>query len=212
MQRSNSAINTDTLVIDNVEYNQNNIMEAWRIHFENLATPNLDENKFDLERNSLCTIQNDTIAEVTANKVKIPPATEAEVKQAIRKLNNGKAADENGIQAEHFKFANAELATEICSIINQIFEELNIPDILKRGILTPVLNFSKIIESVIKERLEKQLSPTQNPLQRGFTEHASSKFTAFIASETILIYKKFNRDLELLTVDAEKHLIPSTMT
>jgi hypothetical protein len=36
MQRSNSAINTDTLVIDNVEYNPNNIMEAWRIHFENL--------------------------------------------------------------------------------------------------------------------------------------------------------------------------------
>ena len=103
------------------------------------------------------------------------------------------------------------------------YEELNIPDILKRGILTPVLKkkkdntlpgnyrgivvtntFSKIIESVIKERLEKHLSPTQYPLQRGFTEHASSKFTAFIASETILIYKKFNRDLELLTVDAEK--------
>jgi hypothetical protein len=69
-------------------------MEAWRIHFENLATPNLDEDKFDLEQNSLCTIQNDIIAEVIANKVKIPPATEA--KQAIRKLNNGKAADENG--------------------------------------------------------------------------------------------------------------------
>ena len=133
MQRSNSAINTDTLVIDNVENNQSNIMEAWRKHFENLATPSLDENKFDLERNSLCTIQNDIIAEVTANKVKIPPATEAEVKQAIRKLNNGKAADENGIQAEHSKFANAELATEICSIINQIFEELNIPDNLKSG-------------------------------------------------------------------------------
>jgi hypothetical protein len=57
---------------------------------------------------------------LTANKVKIPPATEAEVKQAIRKLNNGKAADENGIQAEHFKFANAELATEICSVLGQI--------------------------------------------------------------------------------------------
>ena len=118
-------------------------MEAWRIHFENLATPSLDENKFDLERNSLCTIQNDIIAEVTANKVKIPPATEAEVKQAIRKLNNEKVADENGIQTEHFKFANAELATEICSIINQIFEELNIPDNLKSGILTPVLKKKK---------------------------------------------------------------------
>jgi hypothetical protein len=60
--------------------------------------------------------------------------------------------------------------------------------------------------------IEKQLSPTQNPLQRGFTEHASSKFTAFIASETILMYKQFNQDLELLAVDAKKHLIPSTMT
>ena len=54
-------------------------MEAWRIHFENLATPSLEENKFDLERNSLCTIQNDLIAEATANKEKITPATEAEV-------------------------------------------------------------------------------------------------------------------------------------
>jgi hypothetical protein len=35
------------------------------------------------------------------------------------------------------------LATEICSITNQIFEELNIPDILKRGILTPVLKKKK---------------------------------------------------------------------
>jgi hypothetical protein len=43
----------------------------------------------------------------------------------------------------HFKFANAELATEICSITNQIFEELNIPDTLKRGILTPVLKKKK---------------------------------------------------------------------
>jgi hypothetical protein len=42
--------------------------------------------------------------------VNISPATEAEVKQAIRKLNNEKVADENGIQTEHFKFANAELA------------------------------------------------------------------------------------------------------
>jgi hypothetical protein len=61
-------------------------------------------------------------------------------------------------------------------------EELNIPDNLKSGILTSVLKkkkdktlpgnyrgivvtnmFSKNIESVIKELLKKQLSPTQNP-------------------------------------------------
>ena len=48
------------------------------------------------------------------------------------------------------------------------------------------------------------VSPKYVACYWGFTEHASSKFTAFIALETILIYKKFNRDLELLTVDAEK--------
>jgi hypothetical protein len=74
---------------------------------------------------------------------------------------------------------------------------------MKSGILTPILKkgkdkniprnyrgivvtntFSKILESIIKDRLEEQLKKTQNPLQRGFAEKASSKFTAFITAET----------------------------
>jgi hypothetical protein len=132
-------------------------MEAWRIHFENLAIPNLDENKFDLERISLCTIQNDIIAEVTANKVKIPPATEAEVTQAIRKLNNGKAADENGIQAEHFKFANAELATEICNITNQILACFTSASVAG-GIFTLLAVTSAMMSFCIVQRLFRSRS------------------------------------------------------
>ena len=82
---------------------------------------------------------------------------------------------------------------------------------MKTGILTPVLKkgkdnnipgnyrgivvtntFSKILESIIKDRLEEQLKKTQNPLQRGFTEKAPSKFTAFITAETIALYRKLN--------------------
>jgi hypothetical protein len=67
-------------------------------------------------------------------------------------------------------------------------------DSMKSGILTPILKkgkdknipgnyrgivvtntFSKILESIIKDRLEEQLKKTQNPIQRGFTEKASSK-------------------------------------
>ena len=70
---------------------------------------------------------------------------------------------------------------------------------LKSGILTPILTkgkdktipenyrgimvtntFSKILESIVRDRLEEQLKETQNPLQRGFTEKSSSKFTAFV--------------------------------
>jgi hypothetical protein len=94
---------------------------------------------------------------------------------------------------------------------------------MKSGILTPILKkgkdknipgnyrgivvtntFSKILESIIKDRLEEQLKKTQNPLQRGFTEKASSKFTAFITAETIALYRKLNMELEVLTLDAEK--------
>jgi hypothetical protein len=90
-------------------------------------------------------------------------------------LNTGKSADENGIHAEHFRNAKEELAPLLCEIINQIFQDLDIPDSMKSGILTPILKkgkdknipgnyrgivvtntFSKILESIIKDRLEEQ--------------------------------------------------------
>jgi retron-type reverse transcriptase len=72
-----------------------------------------------------------------------------------------------------------------------------------RGIVV-TNTFSKILESIIKDRLEEQLKKTQNPLQRGFTEKASSKFTAFITAERIALFRKLNMELEVLTLDAEK--------
>jgi hypothetical protein len=59
--------------------------------------------------------------------------------------------------------------------------------------------FPKILESIIKDRLEEQLKKTQNSLQRGFTEKAYSKFTAFITAERIALYKKLNMELEVFT-------------
>ncbi|VDI30959.1 Hypothetical predicted protein [Mytilus galloprovincialis] len=139
------------------------------------------------------------------------------------KLNTGKASDENGIVSEHYIHAIDVITDEITDIINQIFEELDVPQSLKNGILTPVLKkkkdktipgnyrgivvtsiFSKIFETIIKDRLEPELFPSQNTLQRGFTEGASSLFTAFIVSETTMLYKFLKIVLELLTLDAEK--------
>ena len=72
--------------------------------------------------------------------------------------------------------------------------------------------FSKILESIIRDRLEEQLKETQNPLQRGFTEKSFSKFTAFIMTETTVIYKKkLHTELEVLALDAEKAFNTSTV-
>ncbi|CAG2189456.1 unnamed protein product [Mytilus edulis] len=210
-------------ILGNKAFEGEKILSAWQTHFETLGTPNFDENIFDLERLELSKLQNNIIPELDIQKEEITKATPTEIESAIRKLNTGKASDENGIVSEHYIHAIDVITDEITDIINQIFEELDVPQSLKNGILTPVLKkkkdktipgnyrgivvtsiFSKIFETIIKDRLEPELFPSQNTLQRGFTEGSSSLFTAFIVSETSMLYKFLKIVLELLTLDAEK--------
>ena len=67
-----------------------------------------------------------------------------------------------------------------------------------------ILTCSKILESILKDRFEEQFKTTQNPLQRGFTEKSSSKFSAFILSDAIAIFCNTGCDLEVLALDAGK--------
>jgi hypothetical protein len=51
-----------------------------------------------------------------------------------------------------------------------------------RGI-TVTNKCSRIVESILKDRLENKLSPTQNRLQIGFTDRVSHLNIAFIVTE-----------------------------
>ncbi|CAC5396047.1 unnamed protein product [Mytilus coruscus] len=167
-QRSKLDINTDILYIGNQTFEGENILSAWQTHFETLGTPNFDENIFDLERLKLSKLQNKIISELDLQNKEITKATPTEIESVIRKLNTGKASDENRIVSEHY------------------------------------IHAIDIFETVINDRLEPELFPSQKTLQRGFTEGASSLFTAFIVSETTMLYKFLKIVSELLTLDAEK--------
>jgi hypothetical protein len=86
-------------------------------------------------------------------------------------------------------FANSSFSV----IINKIFRDLDIPEKLKSGVVTPVLKpnkderypgnyrgitvantLSTIVESILKERIEPKLLLIQSKLQRGFTNKSSS--------------------------------------
>ena len=43
MQRSNSNINTDILILDGTKYTEDELMDGWKIHFEKLATPSMND-------------------------------------------------------------------------------------------------------------------------------------------------------------------------
>ena len=73
------------------------------------------------------------------NKTPVAETNEEEITNIIKDLKNNKAADNLGLTAEHLKTAVAEMTTPITNIINSILRQAQVPDILKNGILTPIL-------------------------------------------------------------------------
>ena len=80
----------------------------------------------------------------------------------------------------------------------------SVPDILKSGIITPVYKnkgskmdaknyrgitvlpvIAKILELILRDRLQDAIRQQQNPLQRGFTSKSSPLFCALIIEEFI---------------------------
>ena len=117
------------------------------------------------------------------------------LKDAINSINRRKSADYNNITIEHFFVFRRPDYIQIISIllllINCIFRTGEIPDSLKIGLLSPIyknkgskndaINYrgitvlpvlSKIIESIIKVRIQPNIQNIQNPSQRGFTKGA----------------------------------------
>ncbi|CAC5420311.1 unnamed protein product [Mytilus coruscus] len=121
------------------------------------------------------------------------------------------------------KNAETELLPLILHILNTVTEQLDIPQMLKGGIMTPVLKknkdrqnpanyrgitvtkiFTKILQSVLKSRIDIKIHQIQNQLQRGFTEAIPMIFAAFLASEAIIQSSEDDQEVLLLTLDAEK--------
>jgi hypothetical protein len=218
-QRGGKSQNTKTLIMEHkIADNTDDILNMWKEHFETLSTVDLNQ-KFDYEKYHLCTIRNDIIEHFEKGKVKIEPVKDAEVEKAIKNLKIGKSPDIDGITAEHYKHASTELLPIIVHILNTIVEQLDIPQLLKSGILIPVLKknkdrrnpsnyrgiaVTKILQSILKGRIDKKIEVIQNPLQRGFTEAVSSLLAAFITSEVVLNGLEDNENVLLVTLDAEK--------
>ncbi|CAC5411196.1 unnamed protein product [Mytilus coruscus] len=121
------------------------------------------------------------------------------------------------------KNAETELLPLILHILNTVTQQLDIPQMLKGGIMTPVLKknkdrqnpanyrgitvtkiFTKILQCVLKSRIDIKIHQIQNQLQRGFTEAIPMIFAAFLASEAIIQSNEDDQEVLLLTLDAEK--------
>ena len=122
----------------------------------------------------------------------IQPITEKELKDAINSINRRKFTDYYNtkcIMIEHFLYSEEQIISILLLLINNIFRTGEILDSLKIGLLSPIYKnkrskndaikyrgitvlpiLSKIIESIIKVRIQPNIQNIQNPSQRGFTK------------------------------------------
>ena len=116
----------------------------------------------------------------------------------------GNAADIFGLTTEHFTCTSKELISVLTALLNCIFRVGDLSYSLKLGLLTPILRkkgsytdaknyrgntilpiLSKLLESILRERIKPNIDATQNPMQRGFTKNSSPMTCALILVEYI---------------------------
>lgn len=53
-------------------------------------------------------------------------------------LKSGKNQEPDGLSAEHFKYMPDELLPLLIDIINSVFKDKDVPQVIKKGVMTPV--------------------------------------------------------------------------
>ena len=140
----------------------------------------------------------------------------------MSQLNSKKSADEQGLTAQHLKYSGKVLIEEITDIFNSIIAEGKVPQMIKSGILTPVLKKSKdptlldnyrgiTVTPVLGKLFEITILPRiaenfdQSTLQFGFTKGLSPVMAALIVSESRAEVKmNSSAPLLLVTLDSRK--------
>ena len=187
------------LVVEGEKYSGDDIANGWLKHFKKLAQPGespdqkTDEWSRDVSH----------IFDMCSTQHRMAPVSESDVTAAVKDLNNNKANDINGMAAEHLKFCSTKVIALLTKVINFFRHHNYLPDKHKVGKLSPVYKkldpinpfnhrgitvldiFCKIYEKLIKPESDPIFLPTQNKLQRGFTEDTSPLLAGLMLQEQI---------------------------
>ncbi|CAC5382698.1 unnamed protein product [Mytilus coruscus] len=163
---------------------EQNVMEGFKLHFRNLATPEESTVLENRQYHQEVEYEIGLITEIVKDKKNIPPTTLEELQKTIKSFNKGKSADIYGIIVEHILHAGKNLEWLLLNLINITFKEGKVPDMLKVGLLTPVFKnkgqkniatnyrgitvlpvLNKVIETMVKVRINPAVLVTQNVTQ-----------------------------------------------
>ena len=150
------------------------MLSGWYEHFKTLSSSS-ESQSFNQDYHHLVLMDTNEIQDICHAQGQLSAqVTKEEVKKAIKELNNGKAADDIGITAEHFVYAEYSVIDSLCLILNKLFESGQVADSMKIGLITPVFKkkgsnidsknyrgitvipiITKVLELVIRARLKQ---------------------------------------------------------
>ena len=125
LQKQTKSTEGALLINDQLITEEEEIREQWADYYEQLGTPkSTDENLMNLL---------DLARKIAADDPTTLMVDAPLVKKAITSLNSGKAADINGLAAEHFKAISEDALQILTSIINKIIQHHKVPENLKES-------------------------------------------------------------------------------
>ena len=196
----------------------NNVVTDFKDHFSkilnNPRTPDTDNIQTNDHLKSLLqTLENDSFY-----------VTDTDTTNAINKLKSNKSKDPFKIKAEHFTTiaSNPFFIEHLTKIINNIFADDTIPDLLTTSLIIPVIKstkksfndpnnyrgisiipiITKLTELIILEKCP--IFKEHNLSQFGFAENSSTIHAEFLLNETINLYNHKQSPIYICSLDAEK--------
>ena len=195
-------------------YRSENIICGWREHFAELAKESVQET-FDKNYLNATKFEYEQIIKICQHEFPHEDVTIEELDKAILSLNRGKSSAIFGVTAECILYGGDKLKDLLLKLINLTFEQYSVPDLLKvgtltamyktKGLMTESKNYrgititptlSKIIETILKFRINGNILSVQNPLQRGFTENSTPLMASLILEE----FERENKDRKTPTI------------
>jgi len=146
---------------------------------------------------------------------------EHEVKEALKRISNGKAVEPDNIPIEVWKSLDDRGIVWLTKLFNEIMRKKKIPDEWRRNTLIPIyknkgdiqhcVNYRginlmshtmKLRERAIERRLRKQTHVTDN--QFGFMHGRSTMEAIYLLRRMMERYRTDKKDLHLVFIDLEK--------
>ncbi|CAC5395133.1 unnamed protein product [Mytilus coruscus] len=144
IRRNRGNRNKDSMCImenGELQYSATDQTQSFSKYFEDLALPK--DKGYDQDFLDLCNVRHKIIQQLCEQENITTEFSTQNISDAIKQLHSGKATDELGLAAEHFKNSPEIVTQFLTDCFNTIMKDKLIPHIFKSGIVIPVLKKGK---------------------------------------------------------------------